>query len=282
MSHQIIYSKLNLKIEYPPSCTRKIWDYNRSETDLINHSIEIFDWSKLFSGKNVHEQVELFNKTLLNIFHNFFPNKIIVCEDKEPPWMNDEIKKMIKRKNWLFQSQRKSCNFDFAILNSLTQDISDAVTSSKLKYYDRLANKLNNPKAAPKTYWKILKTFVNGAKIPLRPPLLVGNQLVSDFLVKANLFNDYFSKQCTTIVETVERLSTFEVCPGDIVKIVRSLGPNKAHGHDEMSIRMIKICATSISEPLAILFRNCLESGCFPKEWKKANIVPVHKKMINN
>ena len=75
------------------------------------------------------------------------------------------------------------------------------------------------------------------------PPLLVGNQLVSDFLVKANLFNDYFSKQCTTIdnnsipaninFETEESLSTFEICSGDIVKIIRSMDPNKAHGRDE-------------------------------------------------
>ena len=76
--HQTIYSKLNLKIQYPPPYTRKIWNYSRSETDLINRFIESFDWSKLFSGKNVHEQVELFNETLLNIFHNFIPNKIIV------------------------------------------------------------------------------------------------------------------------------------------------------------------------------------------------------------
>ena len=53
---------------------------------------------------------------------------------------------------------------------------------------------------------------------------------------------------------------------------------NKAHGHDEITIRMIKMCASLISIPLAILFRNYLESECFPKEWKKANIVPVHKK----
>ena len=83
------------------------------------------------------------------------------------------------------------CNFDFAILNLLTQDVSDVITSSKLKYDERLANKLNDPK---KTYWEILKTFVNGTKIPLIPPLLVGNQLVSDFIVKVNLFNDYFRK----------------------------------------------------------------------------------------
>ena len=109
--------------------------------------------------------------------------------------MNNEIKKMVKRKNWLFQSQRKSCKLDFAVLNSLTQDMSDAITSSKLKYYEDLRNKLKDPKKAPKTYWKILKTFVDGTKIPLIPPLLVGNQLVSDLLKKANLFNDYFSKQ---------------------------------------------------------------------------------------
>ena len=237
----------------------------------------------------MHEQVEFFNKTLLNIFHNLIPNKIILCDDKDPPWMNDEIKNLIKRKNWLFQCQRKSGNLDYASLNSITQDISNAVNSSKLKYHERLALNLNDPKTAPKTYWKILKTFVNGTKIHLTPPLPVENQLVTDFLVKANLFNDYFSQQCMTVdndssippnitLATEQKLSTLEFCTDDIVKIIKLLDPNKAHVHDEISIRMIKLCATSISKPLSILFRNCLENQCFPKEWKKANIVPIHKK----
>ena len=37
--HEIIYSKLNLKIEYPPLYIRKIWNYNRAETDLIKNLI---------------------------------------------------------------------------------------------------------------------------------------------------------------------------------------------------------------------------------------------------
>ena len=152
---------------------------------------------------------------------------------------------------------KKVCNLDFAISNSLMQDISDANTSSKLKY-ERLLNKLSNPKTAP-------KTFANGSKIPLIPPLLVGNQPISDFMVKANLFNDYFSKECIIIdknisipanisFETEESFSTFEIYSGDIVKIIRSLDPNKAHGRDEISICMIKIRTSSISKPLAILF----------------------------
>ena len=33
-----------------------------------------------------------------------------------------------------------------------------------------------------------------------------------------------------------------------------------------------------LCRPLKIIFQSCLESGKFPIEWKKANVVPVHKK----
>ena len=41
---------------------------------------------------------------------------------------------------------------------------------------------------------------------------------------------------------------------------------------------MLKIFGKSIIKPLLIIYKKCLEKGCFPNEWKKANIVPVHKK----
>ena len=43
-------------------------------------------------------------------------------------------------------------------------------------------------------------------------------------------------------------------------------------------IWMIKICDVSICKPSELIFRSCLENGKFPTEWKKANVVPVHKK----
>ena len=45
-----------------------------------------------------------------------------------------------------------------------------------------------------------------------------------------------------------------------------------------ISIRMLKICGDSILKPLELIFKSCIESGKFPIEWKKANVVPVHKK----
>ena len=189
----------------------------------------------------------------------------------------------------IFRIQRKNSDFDIGILNKLSEDLTNAITNSKLAYNRRIASKLNDPNSAPKTYWSILKSFVNGKKIPLIPPILVKDQLVTNFLEKANLFNEFFTQQCNTIendstlpndlvFETTERISSFDISKDEITKIIRSLDPNKAHGHDGISILMLKLYGSSISKSLFLLFKHNLENESFPNEWKKANIVPIHKK----
>ena len=56
------------------------------------------------------------------------------------------------------------------------------------------------------------------------------------------------------------------------------MDPSKAHGHDEISISMLKLCTSSISKLLFLLFKHSLENERFLNKWKKANIVPIHEK----
>ena len=165
--------------------------------------------------------------------------------------VNEEVRLLIKQKNLVFRTQRKHSDFEIGILNKLSEDLTNAITNSKLAYYRRIASKLNDANSAPKTYWSILKSFVNGKKIPLIPPILVKDQLVTNFLEKANLFNEFFIQKCSTIendsalpndlvFETTERISSFDISKDEITKIIGSLDPNKAHGHDGISIRMLK------------------------------------------
>ena len=53
--------------------------------------------------------------------------------------------------------------------------------------------------ARPKTYWSILKKLLNIKKIPYIPRLLQHNRNVADFKKEAELFDYFFSKQCSTI-----------------------------------------------------------------------------------
>ena len=98
-----------------------------------------------------------------------------------------------------------------------------------------------------------------------------------------------FAKQCSIIdngseipsflhPKTHKSSSNITFTEKHIEKVIQSLDSNKAHGHDMISIRMLKICGKSIIKPLLIIYKKCLEKGCFSSEWKKANVVPVHKK----
>ena len=42
----------------------------------------------------------------------------------------------------------------------------------------------------------------------------------------------------------------------NIEKIIVSLNPNKAHGHENISIRMLKICGNAICKPLELIFQS--------------------------
>ena len=61
-------------------------------------------------------------------------------------------------------------------------------------------------------------------------------------------------------------------------KIIRFLNVNKAHGHDGILVRVIKMCDESLVQPLSLIFKGCIDTGVYPDTWKKFNIVPVHKK----
>ena len=77
---------------------------------------------------------------------------------------------------------------------------------------------------------------------------------------------------------TDKRLPSFDFSEDDVMKVTQKLDPNKAHGQDNVSIRIIKICGRSICKPLRNIFEECLRTGTFSLEWKRCNVVPISKK----
>ena len=122
---------------------------------------------------------------------------------------------------------------------------------------------------------------------------MVSNNLISNFREKANVFNDFFVQQRQPLANnsilqtnqilytqnTHNTLSNFDIDCGKVLKLINGLHPHKAHGHDGISIRMLKLCNLTITKPMSIIYKNCVQGGVFPDNWKKGNIIPVHKKI---
>ena len=143
----------------------------------------------------------IFNNTVLNVVSNFFPRELIVCDEKDPPWFNGKIKSLINEKLRTYNAYRKNIGNSQLRknLSSLQQRLRDLIDDSKQKYFLRLTQKLNTIQKSTKAYWALLKIFLNNRKIPVIPPLFHNNKFVTDFKEKAELFNSFFSKQCSLI-----------------------------------------------------------------------------------
>ena len=213
--------------------------------------------------------------------------------------MNDFVKTKNKFKNQLYNTYIKNGykDNDYDMLQEVTNEVSKIISKRKEEYHYHLASKLNNPSTSAKRYWSILKTFYNGKKVPLIPPLQIGNTLVSDFKKTSNIFNKFFASQCVPLNSDSNipycqrhmanaKISSIKFENKDIINVIKALDPCKAHGYDYISIRMLKICGSTIVKPLTILFKNYISQGIFPDNWEKSNICPIHKKgdkqIVNN
>ena len=111
---------------------------------------------------------------------------------------------------------------------------------------------------------------------------------VSSFSEKAKIFNEYFASQCTPLdndstlpffsKKTMSSLTNIDVSFDKIISIINKLSAKKAHGYDDISVRMLKIIPEEVSIPLKLIFDRCISDGYFSSSWKKANVQSVHKK----
>ena len=67
----------------------------------------------------------------------------------------------------------------------------------------------------------------------------------------------------TTVLLISSRRFTLDLNEKKIIKIIRNLNVHEAHGHDDISIRMIKICDKSILKLLILSFKNSTKSSYY-------------------
>ena len=157
-----------------------------------------------------------------------------------------------------------------------------------------MTKKLTNIQKSYKNLLVIIEQFFNQRKSLLIPLLFPENHSITESEEKENLFNSFFANQCFLIISTSElpanltfytdnQLSIISFSQVDIGKIIQNVNPNKARG-DNIRICMLQICSSIIYRlfTLKLIFKEALRTGLFLSEWKKENIVAIHKKGDKN
>ena len=143
-----------------------------------------------------------------------------------------------------------------------------------------------------KEWWKIARSQLGMGKYKSIDSLIVDNVLISEDTSMCNAFNDFFINEASLITnvrdeeilssEVIEEppfsMNSFEITQNEILVILNHLKIDKAIGIDGISNRILKRCSNELAHPLCILFNKIMQHSCYPALWKKANVVPIHKK----
>ena len=152
-----------------------------------------------------------------------------------------------------------------------------SVTFLQFEYRRKISKKLLHPSFSSKCYWTLLDKFLYGRKTP---PLFHENKCITDFKEKSDIFNSSFAKQCSLIDNgsTLSSLFPFitdkslldkDFSTKYIENVITKLDSNEAHDDNMIIILMLILFDISTCKHLDIIFKS---------EWKKANVVPIHKK----
>ena len=174
--HQIIFSKFNLKVYYPPLDERTIFHYSQANVDNIQQAINLHDWENAFLNTDVDAQVFIFSSTVLSILNIYIPYEAKICDEPNPPRLTTKIEYSFPRKtSYILVLKRGiiilSTNIWFIVCSNI-----DRKCKKQKKNVFIVSEKLKKPNTSIKGYWSLIKTLLNGKKLPCFPPIYDNNR----------------------------------------------------------------------------------------------------------
>ena len=82
---------------------QKVWHCGQENTEFTRQTVHEFNWERGFTTINTNEKVSVFNKAILNIVLNFILHETVICDNRDPPWLNTKTKNLICSKKLLYK-----------------------------------------------------------------------------------------------------------------------------------------------------------------------------------
>ena len=268
--------------------TVKSRDLRPSVRLAIRSYLEQVDITALISSVKSCEEKSTLLQTIVQTGLDFVaPLKTKIIHNTEPPWINQNLKSPIKRR------QRALNLGDQEKFRRLRNRVNRKRKSCRSKYYDRNEEHLKN--CSPSQWWTEVKKLSgmskgSGAKeniIESLTRLNNGDAGVTTDADLANLVNDAFFSPMKdfqpltkkpTLDSNLSSESTLIVTAASVFKKPSAINPIKAQRPDGIPGWLLKEDADLLTNPVQDILNTSYKEDRLPSVWKEANIIPIPKK----
>ena len=247
-----------------------------SATRSFGRWISSHDWSEVKHENDVNQQCEQFYTTLNEAIDLHFPLRRMKIHSQDRPWMNPEIKSLIRRRQLAYHEGREH------EWKELRNKVIRKIKKAKGAYYpDRIQHlKDTNPSS-----WYREIRFLCGLRQD-HPTIDVPGVDKNDSKAIANAINSHFVSISADLQPLDFRsLPAYlpspapcpEVHPWEVQKALQKIRRNTAPGPDGISARIVHDFSYELATPLTHIINSSLQKGASPDRWKQAIVVPIPK-----
>lgn len=287
--HCTVGATMKFRIHNESAYYRNIWLYNKGDYVGLKSHLTNLDWNTCFSNDDVDKACTAWTEMFLNAARTFIPMKSVLVRPKDSPWYNNELRKLKRKVLKLYKKAKMNRNTYWNQYKEASLLYHDKLNEAEKQYKQQLNDSLANSKGE-KSWWKTVKNILGNGNNDSYPPILdpsTGEHEV-DSKRKASLFNKYFLSHSqlddskTTLPPfrklNDDSINTIVASEKEVLDLINVIDTSKSTGPDGISPRLLKAAGSSIVPSLTRLFNLCLLHKKIPDLWKKANVIPIHKK----
>ena len=240
--------------------------------DLYNSSLD-----NVYQIRNADEAVDYWIGTFNSVYNKHAPFvKKRVKHSIKPPWINKEIDAACYKRDEFDRTNEKE-------FKELRNKVSSMKRKAKKKYYQNLICSSQNTKSI----WKAINMLTNSHH--------KNQDTVKD--ISPEELNIHFANVATNIilndktnVNDLQKLQEFcqsknirssfsipFISVNDVLKLLLHSKPSRSRDLDDIDGNILKIAAYAIADSLTYIYNLCIEKQHFPKKFKLAKVIPLHK-----
>jgi ribonuclease P/MRP protein subunit RPP40 len=268
---------------------RKLFDYGKGNYQEIIKDLAVVNWEEVFKQGTVNEHWIVIKEKLLVLRDKYIPTKC-VRKGEDAIWMNKGIKRLIqlKQKAWKRFKEGRTNTLQFKY-KKLRNEVISKIREAKKSYELKLVQKAKSNRKCFYTYAN--KKNSKSTKNNIGPLVDGSGKEISDNKGIINELNNFFATVFTEEKNVsypeikIDKVFDHSIEIGDLVIEenmirlgIKELKLNKSPGIDEINSTYLMNLGEAIVKPLTLLFKESVETGCVPDEWKKANVTPLFKK----
>ena len=282
--HYSLLFAMDIKVQSKLHVYKTIYNYKRTNfSDLISKiSIDELDSICTAYSNDVDLLVSRWTEKVVSIIKAVVPT-VKMKNFKSKPWIDSEVKHLVNLKE---TTRRKAKIRNTPFLWEKYRDYRNNLKQLIARKYNQyLVDESSEITTNPKRAWNLINTKTKTKRIPSLVNL-DGTDASNQFDA-ACLFNNYFYSTFTDpnsyidlpVVNIFQNpfLNNLIFTPSDVLNVLLKLNPTKASGHDGLDARVLKECAHVLAPSLTRIFNYSFQNGIFPKSWKLANVIPIHK-----